>query len=44
MKKIGGSNSVLTGDLEVMRRACYQKAMETCCYKEEFFMVVDKTV
>ena len=38
-----GSNRVWTRDLEVMRPACYQKAMETCCYKEGFFMVVNKT-
>ena len=38
-----GSNRVWTRDLEVMGPACYQKATETCYYKEGFFMVVNKT-
>ena len=39
MKKIFfGSNRVRTRDLQVMEPACYQKAMVTCCYKDEFFI------
>ena len=38
------SNRVWTRDLDVMRPACYQKALETCCYNEGIFMEVNKTV
>ena len=41
-KKFFGSSRVWTGDHQVMGPACYKRAMETCCYWQEFFMVLQQ--
>ena len=38
-----GLNRVWSRDLRIMRPACYKRAMETCCYRWWFFMVLNKT-